>query len=121
MLGVLTVLHVGRLPRFACTLVFNKYWDYCEDYLISVTCHRILQKCTIELEKCKEVVTAFCNGRRKSQTFLPFLRFILELVSPRVSQYRMWVSYSAGRSTECWTGLLSIICNGEENNPRQWG
>jgi hypothetical protein len=25
MLGVLTVLHVGRLPRFACTLVFNKY------------------------------------------------------------------------------------------------
>jgi hypothetical protein len=39
----------------------------------------------------REVVTAFGNGRRKSQIFLPFLRFILGSVSTRVSQYRMGV------------------------------
>jgi hypothetical protein len=43
------------------------------------------------IENVQEVVTAFGNTRRKSQTFLPFLRFILELVSPHVSQYRMGV------------------------------
>jgi hypothetical protein len=39
----------------------------------------------------KEVVTAFCNGRRKSQIFLPFLRFILGSISTSVSQYRIGV------------------------------
>jgi hypothetical protein len=51
----------------------------------------VIQVNTTEMVMCREVVTAFGNGRRKSQTFLPFLRFILELVSPCVSQYRMGV------------------------------